>query len=130
MDFTKSALVLLVVCWALQVAGSWVQWRHYQQSVMGNQRAWSEGYLGVGRARKKFGFGAIALVVVSKDMVVRRLQVMSGFSVFARFKDVPAYEGVKLDSLEARLTSKGTQEKIVTAVKDAIKRIEEVQGRT
>lgn len=129
MNFTTSALFALLLCWSLQVAGSWVQWRHYQQSVLGSQKTWGDGFLGIGKARKRFGFGAIALVVVSKDLVVRRLQIMKGFSVFARFKDVPLYEGMRIETLQESLRAQQVDEKVATAIRDAIQRIEEVHGK-
>lgn len=130
MGFTQSALTLLFVFWVLQTAGAWVQWRHYQQSVAGNRENWTQGYLGVGKSRRKFGFGAVAIVVASPELRVKKVQVMSGISIFARFKDVPAFEGMSLDALASTVKSKKANDQVSKAIQDAIQRVEEVRRKT
>lgn len=130
MGFTQSALTLLFVFWVLQTAGAWVQWRHYQQSVAGNRENWTQGYLGVGKSRRKFGFGAVAIVVASPELRVKKVQVMSGMSIFARFKDVPAFEGMSLDALASTVKSKQANDQVSKAIQDAIQRVEEVRRKT
>lgn len=130
MGSTQSALALLFVFWVLQSAGAWVQWRHYQQSVAGNRENWKNGYLGVGKSRRKFGFGAVAMVVVSPELRVKKLQVMKGMSIFARFKDVAAYEGMTLDALETVLKSKKPNDQTAKAIYHAIQRINEVRNKS
>ena len=130
MGFTQSALTLLFVFWVLQTAGAWMQWRHYQQSVAGNRENWTKGYLGVGKSRRKFGFGAVAMVVVSPELRVKKVQVMTGMSIFARFKDVVAFEGMSLESLASSVQGTQTNEQVSKAIQDAIQRIEEVRSKT
>ena len=130
MGFTQSALTLLFVFWVLQTAGAWMQWRHYQQSVAGNRENWTQGYLGVGKSRRKFGFGAVAMVVVSPELRVKKVQVMTGMSIFARFKDVVAFEGMSLESLASSVQGTQTNEQVSKAIQDAIQRIEEVRSKT
>jgi glucitol operon activator protein len=130
MGFTQSALTLLFVFWVLQTAGAWMQWRHYQQSVAGNRENWTQGYLGVGKSRRKFGFGAVAMVVVSPELRVKKVQVMTGMSIFARFKDVVAFEGMSLESLASSVQGTQTNEQVSRAIQDAIQRIEEVRSKT
>ncbi len=129
MGFTQSALTLLFVFWVLQTAGAWMQWRHYQQSVAGNRENWTQGYLGVGKSRRKFGFGAVAMVVVSPELRVKKVQVMTGMSIFARFKDVVAFEGMSLEDLASAVQGKQTNEQVSKAIQDAIQRIEEVRSK-
>lgn len=129
MGFTQSALTLLFVFWVLQTGGAWLQWRHYQQSVAGNRENWKQGYLGVGKSRRKFGFGAVAMVVVSPELRVEKLQVMTGMSVFARFRDVAGYEGMTLGALESSLQTKKTNDQVSKAIQEAIQRIEEVRSK-
>ena len=130
MGFTQSALTLLFVFWVLQTAGAWMQWRHYQQSVAGNRENWTQGYLGVGKSRRKFGFGAVAMVVVSPELRVKKVQVMTGISIFARFKDVVAFEGMSLEGLASSVQGTQTNEQVSRAIQDAIQRIEEVRSKT
>lgn len=129
MGFTQSALIFLFLFWVLQTAGAWIQWRHYQQSVAGNRDSWTQGYLGVGKSRRKFGFGAVAIVVVSTELRVKKVQVMTGMSIFARFKDIPLYEGMSLEALTSFLKVKQGNEQVSKALQDAIRRIEEVQNK-
>lgn len=129
MGFTQSALTLLFVFWVLQTAGAWIQWRHYQKSVAGNRLNWMRGYLGVGKSRRKFGFGAVAMVVASPDLRVEKVQVMNGMSIFARFKDMPAYEGMSLETLASSVPFQEANEQVGKAIQDAIRRIEEVRSK-
>jgi len=130
MGFTQSALTLLFVFWVLQTVGAWMQWRHYRQSVAGNRENWSQGYLGVGKSRRKFGFGAVAMVVVSPELRVKKVQVMTGMSIFARFKDVVAFEGMSLEGLASSLQGTQTKDQVAKAIQDAMRRIEEVRSKT
>ena len=129
MGFTQSALTLLFVFWVLQTAGAWMQWRHYQLSIAANRDNWNSGFLGVGKSRRKFGFGAVAMIVVSQDLRVKKVQVMTGMSIFARFKDIAAYEGMSLEALTSSLKAKQANEQISKALQDAIQRIEEVRSK-
>ena len=129
MEFTQSALTLLFVFWVLQTAGAWMQWRHYLRSVAGNRENWKNGYLGVGKSRRKFGFGAVAMVVVSLELQVKKVQVMTGMSIFARFKDVAKYEGMSLEAFSVSLGEKQANEQISKALQDAVQRIEEVRSK-
>ena len=99
MPLWQIALIGLVAAWALQALGTYAQMRHYS-SVMGDASgAWPDGFLGAGNARSRFGAGVILLLVVSPDRIVRRLLIMRGRSVFARFRPVPEMEGRPLDGL-------------------------------
>ena len=130
MAFTHSALALLLACWVLQAAGAWMQWRNYQQSVASHRETWAHGYLGVGKHRQKFGFGALAIVVVSPELVVKKVQVMTGFSVLARFKDVAAWDGMPLQALASAVRGEKASDKVSKAIQDAIQRIEEVRRKS
>lgn len=102
MPFWQIAVSCLVAAWALQALGTYYQMRHYS-AVMGDVSArWPDGFVGAGNARSTFGAGVILLVVVGPDKVVRRLLVMKGRSIFARFAPVPDAEGRPLDGLETR----------------------------
>ena len=100
MPLWQIALIVLVAAWALQSFGTYVQMRHYS-AVMGEVSAtFSDGYLGAGNARSRLGAGVILLLVVGPDRIVRRLMIMRGRSVFARFARVPDVEGTTLDGLD------------------------------
>ncbi len=100
MPIWQIALIALLAGWILQALGTYVQMRHYT-SVMGEvTRLWADGFVGAGNARATLGRGVILLLVVSPDRIVRRLMVMQGRSVFARFDRVPDVEGRAFDGLD------------------------------
>ena len=90
-------LLLLVIVWALQSLGVWLQMRHYSDVFRGVTDQYKDGFVGAGNFRGRFAKGTIALVVVTPDLIVRRLMVMSGRSVFTKFKRHQEFEGVPLD---------------------------------
>lgn len=99
MPLWQICLIGLVVAWSVQALGTYVQMRHYS-AVMGETAgAWPDGYLGAGNARAKLGAGVILLLVVDPDRIVRRLLIMRGRSVFARFRRVLEAEGRPVDRL-------------------------------
>lgn len=100
-------LVLLGVVWVLQALGTWIQMRHYRRVMGGISRQWSDGYLGAGNARSALGKGVILILVVGPDDVVRRLLLMEGRSVFARFEPRPEFEGMRLQALRDREPAAG-----------------------
>ena len=101
MPLWQIALIVLVAAWSMQALGTFVQMRHYS-TVMGEVSAsFTDGYLGAGNARSKLGAGVILLLVVGPDRIVRRLLVMRGRSVFARFRRIATLEGESLDSLDS-----------------------------
>jgi len=95
------ALIVLVIVWALQALGTFMQMRHYHDVMGAISRRWSDGYLGAGNARSTFGKGVILVLVVAPDGCVRRLLVMEGRSVMAKFKSLDAFEGSPLDELRS-----------------------------
>lgn len=99
MQLWQLGLILLAVVWALQAVGTWMQMKHYRE-VMGDiSRRWADGFVGAGNARGRLGKGVILILVVSPDDVVRRLAVMEGRSVMAKFKPLPEFEGRPLSEL-------------------------------
>ena len=79
------ALTGLVAAWSLQGFGTYWQVRHYGAAMGEITGTWTDGFVGTGIARSTLGAGLMLLLVVDSDRVVRRLLVMRGRSVFARF---------------------------------------------
>lgn len=126
MQFTQSALILLAIFWSLQVAGSWMQWTHYRRALTSATGAWGDGFLGMGQHRPKLGLGAIALLEVGPDLRVRRLQIMAGVSVFARFKAQQEVVGWPLSKLATEYAPGLHDDRSARAIRQAIAQIEEV----
>jgi glucitol operon activator protein len=109
------ALLVLIAAWSLQSVGVWYQMRRYSRTVRRLRGEFADGYLGTGFTKSRFGRGTIALVVVSDDLVVRRIATMTGRSVLAGFHDHPSLAGIRLDRLEATLAETAELEKGETA---------------
>lgn len=80
-------LIVLALAWAVQAYGTWRQMRHYSDVMAAITRAYGDGHLGAGNARGSLGKGVIAIVVVDDQDIVRKLMLMEGRSVFAKFRD-------------------------------------------
>ncbi|MGY6548901.1 MAG: transcriptional regulator GutM [Roseinatronobacter sp.] len=118
-------LLLLAVVWALQAAGVWMQMQHYTSVFKGISDKYNDGYVGAGNFRGRLKKGTIALVVVSPDLVVRRLLLMSGRSVFTKFKRYEPAEGQMLDALRANPAVMGEAEiSVAEAVRRAVAQID------
>ncbi len=93
---------LVGLAWLLQFALTWFQIRHYRAMMrkMVTEHQDSEGfYLFSGVARKAMGSGAIVLIIVDSQSVVRNCQVLSGLTVFAKFKPHFGYVGMRLEKV-------------------------------
>lgn len=99
MAIWQLGLILLALVWLLQAAGTWVQMRHYRAVMGGISRQWSDGHLGAGTSRSALGKGVVLILVVGPDDIVRKLMVMEGRSVFARFEPREGFEGLQLAAL-------------------------------
>ena len=127
MPLWQIALIALVAAWALQAVGTYFQMRHYR-SVMGEvSNRWSDGFIRAGNAKSTLGRGVILLLVVGPDRIVRRLSVMQGRSVFAKFRPCPEQEGRSLEALSADppFTDAGCRK----ALSAAIAQIDKASGK-
>jgi len=119
MAFWQVALILLVVLWAGQAAGMWLQMRHYRDVMRTITQSWPDGYVGASAARGYFGKGVIAIVVASPDEQVRQVFLMEGRSVFAKFREQTQDRGVSLGSLatgDSGTATKGRRQAVAGAV--------------
>jgi glucitol operon activator protein len=128
MKLTQSALVLLMLCWTLQLAGSWWQWKSYRRTLSDATSRWSDGFLGMGHHKSRWRHGAIALLEVGPQMKVRRLQTMSGFSVFARFKPMAHVQGWTVSQLATHFAPGKCDSAIAHAIRQAIVKVEEARA--
>jgi glucitol operon activator protein len=122
------ALIVLAIVWALQALGTFVQMRHYRDVMGAISRRRSDGYLGAGNARSTFGKGVILVLVVAPDAQVRRLLVMEGRSVLAKFKPLSEFEGRSLDELRAGKAFGETQKGREKALAMAIEQIDRARS--
>lgn len=122
-------LLLLAAVWALQALGVWLQMQHYGRVFKGITEKYKDGFVGAGNHRGRFSKGTIALVVVTPDLIVRRLLLMSGRTVFTKFKRHEAFEGMALEKLRSDPAIMGEGEPGVTeAVRRAIEQIDRARA--
>ena len=123
------ALLLLFVVWALQSLGVWLQMRHYSNVFKGVTGEFKDGFVGAGNFRGRLAKGTIALIVVTPDLIVRRMMVMSGRSVLTKFKRHEEFEGIPLDRLRSNPAIMGEGEPgVAEAVKRAIEQIDRARS--
>ena len=129
------AVLLLVLVWALQSAGVWMQMRHYRDALGDIEQKFDSGFVGTGFVRGRLAKGTIALVVVSDALRVDRVAIMAGRSVFAKFKARKEFDGLPLDALrqKAAMLQSGTAGKsdrsLGEALSKAIEQIDAVRAK-
>lgn len=122
------ALVALGVAWAVQSVGVWVQMRHYKHAFKDITAQFEDGYVGAGHARGRWRQGTIAVVVVSSDLVVQKLLLMTGRSVFTKFVPVPQVEGMTLNAFRVQ-SALGACESETRAIALALEQVDRVRAR-
>ncbi|TXR47688.1 transcriptional regulator GutM [Phyllobacterium endophyticum] len=122
-------LLALGILWALQSLGVWYQMRHYSDVMKGITSKYNDGFVGAGNVRGRFGKGVIVLILVTPDLVVQRFLVMSGRSVFAKFKRREEFEGISLSALRTDPVMTGLGEpNIAKAAERAIEQIDKARA--
>ena len=123
------ALLLLGVVWALQSLGVWLQMRHYSDVFQGVTNRFKDGFVGAGNSKCRLYKGTIALIVVTPDLIVRRLMIMTGRSVFTEFKRHEQFEGMSLDQIRSSPAVMGVGEPgVAEAVRRAIEQIDRARS--
>jgi glucitol operon activator protein len=122
-------LLALGILWALQSLGVWYQMRHYSDVMKGITSRYNDGFVGAGNVRGRFGKGVIVLILVTPDLVVQRFLVMSGRSVFAKFKRREEFESISLSALRTDPVMTGLGEpNIAKAAERAIEQIDKARA--
>lgn len=100
-------IILLVTCWGIQIGLSYYQHRDYNK-MMNQIKGRTDGYLGVGVAKAKFklGRGVISLLVTDVHGTILDYREMSGYTVFARFKQKDSLIGQNVQDIANSLKGK------------------------
>jgi glucitol operon activator protein len=112
------AIWLFIGSWFLQIALSFLQVKHYQQTVR-SMAAQNSGYLGVGVVKKKFGIGSVVILVTNRDLVVTQAQELTGVTVFRRFRRMEPFLDRHIDEI-ANLTGEDSR---TGAIRIAVQKI-------
>ena len=125
----KTGLLLFAICWALQIAGTMRQMRHYRRVLGTLETRWADGYIGSGSARARFGRGAIMILVVSPAGTVRHALLMQGRTVWAKFKPMPGLVGLDVARCQAGRVFPPRDARLEQAFAQCLKQIETVAAR-
>ncbi len=117
-------LLAFGLLWALQVAGTAFQMRHYRKVLGAVTGRWNDGYVGTGAARGRFGRGVIAIVVTDQQRQVREAFVMQGRTVFAKFRRLPELTGRSLDEIRQGLAARRDGRRLAEAFAGCVAQIE------
>lgn len=127
MEFLQKALLILLVCWVLQIVATWIQWKHYRTALTDDTEKWNDGFLGVGQSKPRFARGAVAILSVTSDLRVRELRTMCGITVFARFKSNASVRDWTVAQLATHYAPGTRHNALAKAICQAIAQIEEVR---
>lgn len=105
--------------WLLQIYLSTLQMKHYKKTVQVMSRR-DSGYLGVGVEKKKLGSGTVLILVTNTEGIVEECQVMSGVTVFIKFKKCKRFTGEHISMLH--------DDKWSVALEMAIEKIKKQMG--
>lgn len=125
MDFTMLFICLLVFM-VIQALGTYVQVQQYKKAV---RRLHKKGNVGIGSRRSKLK-NNIVIVACNSEGVVVDAELMEGFTIFTKFKQIPEIIGKNIFSLReeyAEITSKKEQKRWrghIEAVKALCNRLE------
>lgn len=124
-----AVLLLVLGClWVLQTVGTYFQMSHYRRVLGGITARGSDGFVGVGNAKSRFGKGVILILVVDRDGFIERALKMHGRTVFARFEEAKMLVGLSVDELrdEGRegLEDPGT----MAAARRAVEQIDRIRA--
>jgi glucitol operon activator protein len=94
--------------WLTQSIFAFIQSRSMSRKILELQAAHRVGHMGIGLSRAKFnaGKGIILTVITDMDGRIAEFQLLSGYTVMARFKSIPKYIGLMPHEVVASMTSK------------------------
>jgi glucitol operon activator protein len=117
-------IMIFAGMWMLQILFTVWQANHYRRQLhlMGKQES---GYLGVGVHRRRFGPGAVVILVTDPEGRVTNCKMMAGMSVWARFRKVPELIGKRLEDCRVEMPKKAKH----IALNMAIEKINEERAR-
>ena len=119
-------LLAFAVLWALQIAGTAFQMRHYQAVLAGLAGRWNDGFIGTGNAHARFGRGVIAILVVGPAGIVREALVMQGRTVLAKFHPLPELAGRSLDEVRGGAMFGRDRARLATAFGRCVEQVDRI----
>ncbi|UFT98604.1 transcriptional regulator GutM [Radiobacillus kanasensis] len=110
-------IAAFVVVWFLQIFLTSIQMKHYRRTLQLMSRR-SNGYLGVGVDKQKFGVGTVVIVVCDNVGKVVDSKLMKGVTVFSRFKPFQEVIGDSIETLKDNQATFKMEAPVSMAVKN------------
>lgn len=98
-------IVLLFVTWILQSVLSYYQILRFKKIIINIKTKYQDGFVGFGRSSGRLKSGAMVVVVADREGIVRDGYLMSGATVFARFKPYTAWSGRSVNEIIKEFSS-------------------------
>lgn len=117
-DYWQYALII-VAFYLLQVYMSYRQMEHFKRTILKYR---DKGIMGLGVKKSRFGSGKVAVLVSDDKGNIIIAKIMSGISVFARFRNKADLIGKSIDDLLISLPEKGKEQ---IAIRGALLQIQE-----
>ena len=130
METWQLVLMVLGLAWLGQGVGTWVQMRHFREVMGGITQTFPQGFVGAGNAKGSLGKGVIMIIVVDDSNIIRRLAIMEGRSVLAKFRVVNDFDGKPLDVLKAPGAFDPSMKGRTEAAARAIEQIEKARRKS
>lgn len=128
MGFWATLLLVLGCLWVLQVIGTYFQMSHYRKVLGGITAGGSDGFVGVGNAKSRFGKGVILILVSGRDGTIERALKMRGRTVFARFEEAKALVGLGIDELRDEGREGPEDPATMMAARKAVEQIDRIRA--
>jgi len=125
LDYTRFIWAFAAL-WLVQSIMAFFQSRAMSRKILSLQAAHRVGHMGLGLSRAKYnaGKGIIITVITDLDGKIVEFQVLSGYTVMARFKSITKYVGMMPHEVVASMTSK-KDKRLNRAFVQAIEKINE-----
>ncbi|WP_206858659.1 transcriptional regulator GutM [Candidatus Enterococcus mangumiae] len=109
-------VLLVVILLGLNVMTSIRHSNYYKKTVNQIIQNNSEGYFGIGMTQSIFKKRNIVLMVTSLDGVIKECQVMSGLTIFAKFKPFEEVNGQAITDIPEHLLNGKYGEALTQAI--------------
>lgn len=109
-------VLLVIVLLGLNIVTSIRHSNYYKKTVNQIIQNNLEGYFGIGMTQSTFKKRNIVLMVTSLDGVVEECQVMSGLTIFAKFKPFEEVNGQSITEIPAHLLNGKYGEALTQAI--------------
>ena len=122
------AILAWACLWALQGVGVWFQMRGYTKLVNQLKTEHNSGFMGTGHSPSRLKGGAIAIVVTSPDLVISKAIAMSGFTIMAKFKNIPDLEGLSISQAKTKIETEKFKASLGSALNKSFDQIAKLQS--